>query len=79
MRANGAIGLRAGIEHPVNVTAQENGARVEVGVPETLFTARRGSRFDVSPDGERFLFNTFVQDVPTPPITIVLNWAGHKQ
>ena len=27
-----------------------------------------------SPDGQRFLVNQILDDVPTPPITVILNW-----
>ena len=51
------------------------------GAPQTLFTARVGSvqgialpSYVVSADGERFLFDTLVEQ-PAPPISLILNWA----
>lgn len=32
-----------------------------------------GQEYVVSPDGQRFLVNTVVQET-TPPITLILNW-----
>jgi len=34
-----------------------------------------GWRYDVSPDGQRFLANTVIE-VKANPITLVLNWAA---
>jgi eukaryotic-like serine/threonine-protein kinase len=50
-----------------------SGARIDVGTPLALFAAPLGaSQYDVSADGQRFLFNTTVKEAP--PITILLNW-----
>jgi Tol biopolymer transport system component len=57
------------------IALQANGSRVEVQVPKALFANRPGSQFDVASDGEHFLVNTFIQDVTTPPITVILNWG----
>ena len=43
------------------------------------FSGNAGRNYDVSPDGERFLFVDPVvietgEDAPPPPINIVLNW-----
>ena len=65
-------------------------AAVEIGTPVPLFTPRllngpnvgQGFRaqYDVARDGQRFLLNVPVEDAPTPPITVVLNWtAGLKK
>src|SRR5262245_8015253 len=32
--------------------------------------------YDVSPDGQRFLLNTEIGEVTSPPLTVVLNWAA---
>ena len=40
------------------------------------------TRYDVTPDGQRFLINTMIPatESGTPPITVVLNWqAGLKK
>jgi Tol biopolymer transport system component len=52
-------------------------SRVEVGMPEPLFTPRLiqpegGWQYAVSPDGQRLLVDS-VQEV-TIPITLLLNW-----
>ena len=42
-------------------------------------TTRQVFRYDVAPDGKRFLINTVPPDVATPgaqPITVVLNWPA---
>jgi len=56
------------------------GSRFEVGAVRPLFAIRpRSARldaypYDVTPDGQRFLVNTFVEEV-MPPITLTVNWA----
>ncbi|HTO76566.1 MAG TPA: protein kinase [Thermoanaerobaculia bacterium] len=54
------------------------GATLEPGVPAALFDARTrvqpGFRFDVSPDGQRFLVVTRGSDVEFSPIAVVVNW-----
>jgi Tol biopolymer transport system component len=58
------------------------GASFEVGAVKPLFDTRaRLMRYpyDVSPDGQRFLINTFPEQVARP-ISVVLNWtAGLKK
>jgi Tol biopolymer transport system component len=63
----------------VPVMLQVNGSSVEAGAPVALFTTRPASEFAASPDGQRFLINTPLEDAATPPITVVLNWAGRKK
>ena len=54
-------------------------SRFEVGTGRPLFQAHpRLARldaypYDVTSDGQRFLVNTFIEEV-TPPITLVVNW-----
>src|SRR5262249_47035828 len=57
------------------------GDLVEGGRPTPLFRATLRStllrnHYDVAPNGDRFLFNTPVQDEATAPITVVLNWTA---
>jgi hypothetical protein len=63
---------------------------LEIGTPVPLFRLRllngpngaQGFRaqYDVTRDGQKFLLNVPVEDAPTPPITVVLNWtAGLKK
>jgi hypothetical protein len=60
------------------------GAGFQVGAVRPLFEVRgrtgARSQYDVSPDGQRFLFNVIAeQQQATPPITLVVNWtAGLK-
>ncbi len=60
------------------------GAGFQVGAVRPLFEVRGRtggrSQYDVSPDGQRFLFNVIAeQQQATPPITLVVNWtAGLK-
>ena len=58
------------------------GATVEPGVPVLLFPtqiaggvreAQGGRQYDVAADG-RFLINAVAGDVPTVPITLLMNW-----
>ena len=60
------------------VSVRINGSIIEAGTPVALFT-RRGSQYTASPDGQRFLSNTPLEEASTPPITVVLNWAGRKK
>ncbi len=52
----------------------------EAGTPRALFelTLKSGTgwKYDISPDGQRFLANTVVGEVKANPITLVLNWAS---
>jgi hypothetical protein len=57
------------------VTVRAVGPNFEAGVPAALFQAP-GNDYTVSPDGQRFLFNTSGQDPTVTPITIVLNWPA---
>jgi Tol biopolymer transport system component len=57
---------------------------VQLGVPRRLFRAsfassRMRNRYEVTPDGEQFLFVSFRNDVRIPPLTVVLNWAADLQ
>ena len=55
----------------------------KVGKAHPLFTMTpRESRldaypYDVTPEGERFLVNRFIDEV-MPPITLLVNWPGAK-
>jgi hypothetical protein len=33
-------------------------------------------RWDISPDGKRFLMNATLDDAATAPVTVVLNWQS---
>ena len=58
------------------------GLQFQVGGGQPLFPirTRQGARldaypYDVTSDGRRILVNAFVDEV-TPPITVIVNWAG---
>jgi len=58
----------------------DRGATLEVGAVRALFEIRRGGPgyvYDVTPDGQRFLINTPVeQKEPPAPVTLVVNWTA---
>ena len=58
----------------VPVTLPVDGSTVEAGSPVALFATRPGSEVAASPDGQRFLINTSLEDAALPPITVLLNW-----
>jgi Tol biopolymer transport system component len=50
-----------------------SGSRVDVGTPAALFPVPLGaSQYDVTANGQRFLFDTVVKEAS--PITILMNW-----
>ncbi len=55
-------------------------AGFEAGTPKALFDVHlksiNGWRYDISPDGQRFLANTVIGEVKANPITLVLNWTA---
>ena len=55
----------------------------EASAPKALFDIRlknaTGWRYDISPDGQRFLANTVIGEVKPNPITLVLNWAAETK
>jgi Tol biopolymer transport system component len=55
-----------------------SGSAPRFGVPERLFPVPplsiNGSTFDVTPDGERFLFVLPVPDARPTPYSLILNW-----
>jgi Tol biopolymer transport system component len=55
------------------------GSAFEVGAVRSLFDTRPGGPprfvYDVSPDGQRFLVNTLVEEAAAP-ITLVVNWPA---
>jgi Tol biopolymer transport system component len=63
------------------MTAEVDGqkAAFQVGAVRTLFNARPGGPryiYDVTPDGQRFLMNTLVEEAASAPITLVVNWPA---
>ena len=60
------------------VPIRESGATLEPGPPAALFDTRSRQslvgRYDVTPDGKKFLVVTRVVDREIPPIVVVVNW-----
>ncbi|HYB53119.1 MAG TPA: protein kinase [Thermoanaerobaculia bacterium] len=61
-----------------------SGATLEAGLPVPLFETRSRlsqiGRYDVTPDGQKFLVVTRVAEREIPPIAVVVNWmAGLKK
>ena len=70
----------------VPIRMASGGQILEPGPPRSLFKTRVGgpdqagferAQYVVSPDGQRFLMNTVI-DEATPPITLLLNWRGER-
>jgi eukaryotic-like serine/threonine-protein kinase len=69
----------------VDVALDDEGRRVEVGTPTSLFATRLAygtntgmplPNYAVMPDGQRFLMNALAPESETTPITVVLNWQA---
>lgn len=66
------------------VTVNGRNAEFETGTVQPLFVTRPRAQqglnatynYDVSPDGQRFLVNTLVDQAPPAPITLVFNWTA---
>jgi hypothetical protein len=72
----------------VPITLPSDGQTIKRGTPVSLFATRiaggalqGGSRtqYVVSPDGQRFLINSYVEEAITPPITLILNWHSEHR
>ena len=67
----------------VPIRIAPNSETIEAGSPVPLVVTRVGGalsypntqQYDVSPDGQRFLMNTIIEEVPSP-ITVILNWRA---
>jgi hypothetical protein len=70
----------------MNVSVTTTGGTFQPGVPRPLFRATilggtgGGAgvawRWDITPDGKRFLMNTALEEASTAPVTMVLNWQS---
>jgi Tol biopolymer transport system component len=64
---------------PINtltaVPVSAAGRTIATGIPSSLFPMRPGTFYTAARDGQRFLVNTSIDDNPTAPVTVVLNWA----
>ena len=58
----------------VAIGTTAKGDAVEHGAPIRLFRLTTGSSVAPSRDGQRFLINEVLEDLPIAPLTIVLNW-----
>ena len=67
----------------MSAAIKASGDRIEVGAPRALFAIRPrppvrldAYPYDVSPDGQRFVVNTLVEDAASSTITVVHNWTS---
>lgn len=65
----------------MSASVRASGDTFEAGVPQALFEVPRffesgRNSYVVSPDGQRFLAITSLEDQEAQPITVVLNWAS---
>jgi hypothetical protein len=61
-----------------------NAGTVEIGAVRPLFSIPRGDgfpAFDVTADGQRFLFRAPAEERTTQPLTLIQNWpaAAHAR
>lgn len=69
------------------VDVKPNGTTIETGIPRPLFQTRNtgsdftNGKYDVTPDGERFLVLQPPASEPSavPPIAVVVNWLAATQ
>jgi eukaryotic-like serine/threonine-protein kinase len=66
----------------IMAVAVKSGIEFETGSPRPLFQVRGGRLFDdilyeydVTPDGQHFLFNLSLEGT-VPPITVIVNWEA---
>jgi dipeptidyl aminopeptidase/acylaminoacyl peptidase len=73
-------------ENLMAVDINTAGGTVQLGIPKVLFRApilggtggapTLAWRWDISPDGKRFLMNTALDEVGSSPVTVLLNWQS---
>ena len=70
----------------MSVGVRTAGAAFQTAPPVPLFDSRLeladagGWRYDVSPDGQRFIVAQLVEDVAGAPMNLVVNWlAGTRK
>ncbi len=67
----------------VPIRLASNAQTIEAGAPIPLFATHVGAalsypfrqQYDISPDGQRFLMNTVIEEAASP-ITVILNWKA---
>jgi hypothetical protein len=63
------------------------GTNFQAGPPAALFPTHRRQpvsamdffSYDVTPDGQRFLINTRLDEPNAAPLSIILNWASEME
>ena len=61
----------------MSVDVNASGSRFEPGVPRLLFDKNiENDYYDLTRDGQRFLVRVPVEEISSPPITVVLNWTA---
>ncbi len=65
----------------MSAAVNPNGTTFEVSSPTALFqtqvdVAAATNRYDVSPDGQRFLMSSPIENTTSPPITVITNWLA---
>ena len=68
----------------MSVAVNSNESFFRPGTPKPLFQTRMAPsvlrEYDVTRDGQKFLLNVPIEDAPTAPLTVVVNWmAGLKK
>jgi dipeptidyl aminopeptidase/acylaminoacyl peptidase len=66
-----------------SASVRSEGSDLVVGSVRPLFTVRLrplvrldAFPYDISPDGQRFLVNTFVEETASTAITLIVNWTA---
>ena len=67
--------VTAGSLMAVTVRLRSDGT-IDAGTPTSLFTEGAGEVLRGPSDGQRFLSVVALDDKATPPITVIVNWAG---
>jgi Tol biopolymer transport system component len=68
------------IDNKLMAVAVHTASGFEAGTPRALFDTHlkslAGRKFDIAPDGTRFLLNSMIGEVKANPMTLVQNWAA---
>ena len=71
-RDGGELFYLAPDRHLMAVSVSHDGSRLVTGPPRALFRLSTTTRYEPSPDGQRFLITAVVSEAS--PITVILNW-----
>jgi len=70
-------------ENKLMVVEVDTASAFQAGSPRVLFETHLkgliGRRYDVAPDGKRFLINSMIGEVKSSPMTLVQNWAAELE